>query len=297
MGYALMQYTDEGIAKLIQCGSRSLSDAETRYAPIELECLGIAWAVEKCSHFLLGHPKFTVITDHEPLKGIFQKDLHEIINRRLQRFRERLMPYSFTINWKAGKLNLIADAFSRSPVSIPNILEQDEDHSVRYISSCDLSLKECIYSSADSATYKKIIQNVLERKIPSDLHPSNPCQQYASFWHSLSVSEDKKLIIYNGSKILIPQTARQRVLHFLHKGHCGFIKTKQLLQELYFWPNMVNELKQLIAKCDQCAKFAPSQRHEPLLQTNGTFPFEKVGVDLFQANGKHYLVLIDSLKS
>ena len=102
MGYALLQYIDAGETRLVQCGSRSLMGAETRYAPIELECLGITWAVEKCSHFLLGHPKFTVITDHQPLRGIFKKDLQDIINKRLQRFRERLMPYVFDVNWKAG---------------------------------------------------------------------------------------------------------------------------------------------------------------------------------------------------
>ena len=39
IGYALIQYDTSSQMRLVQCGSRSLSDAETRYAPIELECL------------------------------------------------------------------------------------------------------------------------------------------------------------------------------------------------------------------------------------------------------------------
>ena len=94
LGFALIQKEPSGQIRLIQCGSRTLTGAESRYAPVELECLGIAWATEKCRHFLLGHSGYTVVTDHNPLKGIFQKDLTEIDNRRLQRFRERLQPYA-----------------------------------------------------------------------------------------------------------------------------------------------------------------------------------------------------------
>ena len=64
IGFALVQYDSEDKMKLVQCGSRTLSPTEGRYAPIELESLGITSAIERCRHFLLGHPLFNVITDH-----------------------------------------------------------------------------------------------------------------------------------------------------------------------------------------------------------------------------------------
>ena len=84
LGYALMQSAKEG-QKLIQCGSRSCTETERRYAPIEQECLAAVWAIQKCSHWLYGSPGFELITDHQPLVGIFRKELGEIPNRRLQR--------------------------------------------------------------------------------------------------------------------------------------------------------------------------------------------------------------------
>ena len=57
---------------------------------------------------------------------------------------------------------------------------------------------------------------------------------------------------------------------------------------------MVQDVKNMIANCTKCATYAPSQRAEPLVLSKGSFPFEKVGVDLFHANGKDHLVLIDS---
>ena len=49
--------------KLVSCGSRFLSNAESNYAVIDLELLAIQWAVQKCRLYLAG-TKFTVITDH-----------------------------------------------------------------------------------------------------------------------------------------------------------------------------------------------------------------------------------------
>ena len=51
---------------LIQAGSRFFSDAETRYAVIELEMLVVSWAILKCRLFLTGLQHFVVVTDHNP---------------------------------------------------------------------------------------------------------------------------------------------------------------------------------------------------------------------------------------
>jgi hypothetical protein len=48
LGFALVQTKPDGSTSLIQCGSRFLSDAETRYAVCELESLAIQWAINKC---------------------------------------------------------------------------------------------------------------------------------------------------------------------------------------------------------------------------------------------------------
>ena len=116
LGFALVQKDSEGHLRLIQAGSRSLSPAEKNYTPIESECLAAVWAMGKCRHFLFGCDTFSLITDHQPLVGIFRKDIAEVENRRLQRFRERVLDYTFTVVWVEGKTHLIADALSRNPV-------------------------------------------------------------------------------------------------------------------------------------------------------------------------------------
>ena len=48
IGFALVQYDNDDRKRVIQCGSRSLLPAESRYATIELECLAIAYGIQKC---------------------------------------------------------------------------------------------------------------------------------------------------------------------------------------------------------------------------------------------------------
>ena len=102
--------------KLVSCGSRFLSSAESNYAVIELELLAIQWAVQKC-HLYLAGTKFTEITDHQPLVGVMNgKNLDAITNMRIHRIMSKLIGYQFKVLWTPGKTHHIADALSRAPV-------------------------------------------------------------------------------------------------------------------------------------------------------------------------------------
>ena len=85
LGYAFLQQHG-GIWNLIQCRSRFLSDAETRYAVIELELVAVVWALKKCKMYLLGFPHFQLVVDLKPLVSILNdRTLNTIENPRIQR--------------------------------------------------------------------------------------------------------------------------------------------------------------------------------------------------------------------
>jgi hypothetical protein len=89
LGFVMGHIVDGGL-QVVMCGSKSLTPAQQRYSTVELECLGVHYAIIKCSFYLKGLDKFTVMTDHRPLEGVFQKDLFDLGNPRLQRIREKL---------------------------------------------------------------------------------------------------------------------------------------------------------------------------------------------------------------
>ena len=290
LGFALVQTTPEGKTQLIQCGSRSLTDAESRYAPVELECLGILWATEKCRHYLLGNPHYTVITDHNPLLGVFKRDIPNVDNKRLQRFRERLQPYNFTLEWTEGKKHLIADAFSRKPTEKP----EPHQHKLASVAGFPTSARTIMLdAAAKDADYLELVACIKQHKNVHDLPPDHPARPLATRWHELSLSVCDQFVIVNAATILVPRSAQREIMNLFHQGHCGYTRTKQLIQEYFFWPHMANDIKNLVNGCQQCQALQPSQQQQPMQKSNNAHPMHRIGADLFQYAGKHYLVMVD----
>ena len=282
--------------RVIQCGSRSLSDCETRYATVELEMLGIVFAIEKCDFYLRGIKHFHIQTDHKPLIGLMKKELHDIPNDRLVRMRERLIPYHFTTSWVEGKLNVIADALSRSPVSKAEQNAHERRHDIltcQFLSQL-APCNELVQAGLEDKEYCTLIrlieQGVGHKNVPGDLQTFKPS------WEKLSLlgGPTQKLVIYNGSRIVVPQKCRRDILLKLHSSHCGQSKMLEYAQQLYFWPGMTLDVRQLVDTCDSCQELRPSKPLEPTSeQTIPLAPMSHVSVDLFQSAGVTYVVMVD----
>ena len=97
--------------KVIAFASRALTDTEKHYANIEREMLAVVVACEKFHSYIFGK-KFTVESDHTPLKMIYLKIL-TAAPPRLQRMLLKIQGYNMTIKYKPGTKMLLADAMSR----------------------------------------------------------------------------------------------------------------------------------------------------------------------------------------
>jgi len=95
--------------------SRTLTSAESNYCPLERETLAIVFSCERFHEYVYGR-HFIVLSDHLPLKSIFNKPLSKS-PARLQRFRLRLQRYDFTVQYQQGKLMYVADTLSRAPLA------------------------------------------------------------------------------------------------------------------------------------------------------------------------------------
>ena len=104
--------------------SRALSNTEHCYAQIEKESLAVTWACEHFNDYLTG-TTFHVQTDHKPLVSLLSgaKSL-DALPPRIQRFRMRLMKYTFTIAHVPGKDLTIVDTLSRAPTSSPSTVDE-----------------------------------------------------------------------------------------------------------------------------------------------------------------------------
>ena len=294
IGFMLLQRGKNNQLRIVRCGSRSLTAAQKNYAVIDLECLAIVWAIQKCRFYLHGMPNFKVITDHRPLLGIFDKPLHELPNQRLMKFRELLTDYSFELLWQPGKQHLIADALSRSPVFPPECDSTERVFSNLCLKVAKDPAQQLLFDAIDDE-YMNIIE-AFRQNIPRQLPVTHPARDYISLWDAMSLldNEPKTLLLLHGDRIIVPKSARHSILLRLHTSHQGLVKTKLLANKLYFWPGMNSDIKNMIEACDACQKLRPSLGHEPLSPREpAIFPMQEVSVDLFEYAGKHYITMVD----
>ena len=104
----LKQRQQTGDLKPVAYISRAMTPTERRYAQIEKEALAFTWACERLSDYLTGL-RFHIETDHKPLVPLFSTKNLEELPLRVQRFRLRMMRYSFTITHVPGKELVIGD--------------------------------------------------------------------------------------------------------------------------------------------------------------------------------------------
>ena len=111
---------EDGLERPIAYASCSLSQAENNYAQLDKEALAIAFGVNWFHHYLCGR-KFTILSDHKPLKHIFSenKSIRTMASSRGQCWALTLGAYDYSISFKPGQLNANADGVSQLPLPLP----------------------------------------------------------------------------------------------------------------------------------------------------------------------------------
>ena len=88
--------------------SKKFSDTARKWSTIEQEAYGIFYAVKKLAYYLIGK-EFVVETDHNNLLWMEASEVAKIV-----RWRIYLQGFNFKLRHIPGKLNIIADWFSRT---------------------------------------------------------------------------------------------------------------------------------------------------------------------------------------
>ncbi|UYV74296.1 K02A2.6-like [Cordylochernes scorpioides] len=275
---------------------RTLTKTEQGYAQIEKEALAITWACERFKDFVVGKT-FLIETDHKPLVPIFTtKDLNDL-TPRLQRYRMRMLQFSFHIFHTPGKDLITADALSRQP--LPGHLPEDEElqeeveHFVRSIVLHQSTTDDRLAKIALNQKLEPTLQNVAfysKNGWPAKCQLS-PLEH--SFYDVRDEIGEENGLLMRGLRVIIPSNMRKDVLNRIHAGHQGITKCRARAKDHVWWPGIGQEIQDMVKTCEKCIENQPL-KHEPLIPND--FPersWQKVGMDLFHYEGSEYLVVVD----
>lgn len=243
IGAVLVQKNAEGDEIPIAFMSRKLNQAQRNYSVTEQECLAAMLSIKKFRAYVEGH-EFTVITDHASLKWLMsQTDL----STRLARWALKLQGYRFNIEHRKGSQNVVPDTLSRantddlSEVLCVSELGNDSGvfvdiNSAHFNSEDYKKLLERVRNNIDATPDLKIIDGFLYRRTEHAIGEQTTDDMAWKLW--------------------IPQSLIPELLKKHHddplSSHCGINKTLERIRRYYFWPNLVNDVKNYINACEKC---------------------------------------------
>ena len=236
--------------------SRALTETQKGYVAIELETLAVTWAMEKFHHFLYGN-KFVLETDQKLLEAILSKSLNQA-TPRLQRILIRIFPYHFHVMYILGLTNHIADCLSRlgfleDSISLPKLHINQITSQLKARNHSLHNLQLAIQDDDKLAILKHIIQQgwpKIIKEVPTDV------QKYWTFHEELTIEDG---LVFKGTRIIMPDKKRDKILKLIHEGHLGLNKCKMRAKETVYWPGINEQLEQLILNCQLCLKYSRSK--------------------------------------
>ncbi|XP_049886595.1 uncharacterized protein K02A2.6-like [Pectinophora gossypiella] len=284
LGGVLIQEDCNG-SRVIAYGHKTLTECERKYCQTEKEALALVWAVEHFHIFLYGK-KFELVTDHKPLEIIFGPKSKPCA--RIERWMLRLQSYKFQVIYRPGKSN-IADPFSRL-CKTPTVLPITEDFIYQIVEvtrPVAVSMTEIKkYSSED----KKIT------KVKEGLYSNNwdeSVKLYKIFQNELCFYEG---ILLRGTRIVIPEKLRHRVLSAAHEGHPGIVSMKARLRTKVWWPKCDKQAETFVKSCHGCTLVSAPNPPNPLKRRDlPNEPWIDIAIDLMGPlpSGDYLFVVVD----
>ena len=310
------------VEKVICYGGRALTEIQSKYTITELELFACLHGITKLDSYLRGK-KFTLVTDHAPLKWLFNKDLSNV-KPRLARWIVALQMYNFEVIYKPGLTIPHVDFLSRQPYTnaedeitfknepyLNTIQEKTFATDIRdrmagkdseYITMEDIRNEQhkdhwfkCIYSYLRHnhlPKNRRLSKRILEQHqdymiIDKTLYHLWRCK----------LKEEETI-----QQLCIPQLFRCPMIKAYHDqpdfGHFGHVKTLSQIQRRYFWNGMNTDISNYIQGCTICAEANAGHSIKAPLKSLAvpTLPFQVVHIDILSistpSSGYKYIVLI-----
>jgi hypothetical protein len=250
IGGVLAQHDDKGDIRPVLFMSHKLGGAELNWPVHDKEMYAIIYMFKVCRMYVQGK-HVTVYTDHRSLQHFMTQPS---LSPRQTRWMEYLASYDWTIVYKEGKYNVVADALSRRPSDDATQHDTSDDLNVFAI-SCLLVADNFMEELKDGYLEDPTCQSVLEN-------------------NGTAILSVRDGYIYKGTRLYVPciDSLRKKLLVEYHDvkgsgGHRGVAATHHKLIQHYYWPHMYEDVVTYVKECYPCQQSKNvNQRPAGLLQ-------------------------------
>ena len=206
------------------------------------------------------------------------------------------MRYTNKAKYVPGKHQAAADALSSAPVDTPELADELFGEEVEaFTTQVTASLPATAMRLQEMQEAQKVDEECSQVRVyclqgwPGYM-PHQPLLR--PYWESrghLSVVED----LLMQDRLVIPRGMRLQILDCIHTGLLGITKCQSRAHTSFWWPELSKEIKDLVAQCVTCAKDRPTPNKPFMSASFPSRPWERIATDLFELNGKVYLIVTD----
>lgn len=324
---AVLSQINEGKDQPVAFASRTLNKHEINYSTTEKEALAIIWAIEKFKPYLYGQ-KFTLVTDHKPL--VFIKNANK--NGKLIRWRLELENYDYTVIYKTGKTNVVADALSRKVET--NVNEISDPSDIETVHSASSSEEFFIHfterpinnyrnqiifrtTSFNSILMFDIFPGYKRTTICDSNFTADKITDYLKrYWNGRQTaihapesllnmiqvsyrnhfSHAHLVITQNMVEDIISEERQDNIIRQEHdRAHRGIQEVEQQIKRSYFFPEMVKKIRQFNNACQICSGHKYDRKPYNIKISPRPIeiaPFHRIHIDIFGMDKINYLTII-----
>ena len=303
LGAILAQGESLETARPVAVASRSTTDAEQRYPQIDLEGLGIDYALYRFRQYLVGAPRtVTVVTDHMPLCSIFNGTRTGSI--RTERYKQRNQDIKFKVIYQKGRKNQ-TDYLSRRaiPITKRTLEEQQMAESINNLLYTlhttpivdRITLRAIAEETEKDPVLKRIKRMIVEGQTWIGKDEDEAVQKFKPILPEITVTGNG--ILLKGDRMILPSQLQDQAISLAHQGsHPRQNSMERRLRFHFFFHDMYAKVAKFLASCADCPLFTNKNYKEP--QKAHEVPvkcWSKVAVDLFgpMPSRKHVVVVQD----
>ena len=254
-----------GIEKPVAFYSKKLNDAEQKWPAHEREMYAIKLCLQKWRHYLL-YTRFQLNTDSSACKWFFSQTTP---SGKGVRWLDFFSQFSFDVQHRAGKRNVVADALSRAPpVRVASLAIYN-----RYSSRDERNLLVgltpfCAIETADAplcTTLSWAGEEELKQKILRGYEDDNECALLCQQLRNKRevnghVLREGLIVVKSTGQIRLPvvEDVILRVLHDYHDAavvaHPGIWRTYMAIRQWFIWPRMKAMVEDYVVTCEACVR-------------------------------------------